>query len=260
MMLNTTSTSVSRRASRIANDSERPGSKESQGDTESKHELMSMIIHDLRTPLATLRANLTMMIDNEFKSADTMERALRAQRSIARMIDMIAQLLDIERMESGLLQMHAVTTLLRPVLENSIELVIDLANEKNIEIKADSGELFVFADDERLLQILVNLLANAIKVSPARSVIRVTVEDQQDCSSIAIYDEGPGIDISAQDKIFEQYVQLAGQATGGLPGNGLGLPICKYLVEKHGGKIGVQSDLGSGSKFWFTLPKPTSIG
>jgi signal transduction histidine kinase len=227
--------------------------------SERQQEFLSMIVHDLKTPLATLKVNLHMMTADGFRSEDTIERVLRAQRSISRMINMIAQLLDFERIDSGMLAVQPVSTLLQTAIDSSIDLVVDLADEKNVVIRSQACNLSVFADEDRLVQIIVNLLSNAIKFSSGHGSVRLTVDDYPDSICINISDDGPGIPLSAQGKIFDRFVQLPIQSGSRVPGTGLGLPICKYLVERHGGIIGVDSEEGRGSRFWFTLPKEASI-
>jgi signal transduction histidine kinase len=221
-----------------------------------KQDFLSMISHDLRSPLTALQANLSLIAKQPAIPDDTQQRVVRGKRSIARMIELISQLLDFEKIEAGMLNIHKEACDLKPILESAIESVKDLALDRNIEIECAANSLDIMADKQRLTQVLTNLLANAIQHSPVRGHISIAVEDKPQSVRVSVQDNGTGIDKEAQSQIFDRFVQVHSDDVRTSQGTGLGLPICKALVEAHGGTIGVISEVGAGSSFWFTIPKP----
>jgi PAS domain S-box-containing protein len=222
-----------------------------------KQEVLAMVSHDLRTPLATVRSFLEMLETGMF--GDLSERGQHllkvADRSTLRMLTLIKDLLDIERMEAGMLELHKQSISLNSVLDHSVQSMQSLANEKTIQMEVVPTSVMVEADEDRLVQIVVNLLTNAIKFSQAHGTVRLCAIESKDWAEITVQDQGRGIPKTKIKHIFDRFKQVESSDATEKGGTGLGLAICKALVELHGGTIQAQSEEGHGSTFTFRIPK-----
>lgn len=222
-----------------------------------KQEFVQMISHDLRTPLTAILGTFELL--NSGAYGDLSERGHSrvgdAVNESQRLIAMINELLDIERLESGNMQLMREELDLQPILQRSIEAVSVIASARQIKFEAGSENPTVTVDGDRIVQILINLLGNAVKYSPEGGVISVNVSEQDQLVRIEVVDQGPGIPKHEQNSIFERFKQIESSEYKRSGSSGLGLAICKALVESHGGRIGVNSEEGKGSCFWFTVPK-----
>ncbi len=221
-----------------------------------KQEFVSMMSHDLRTPLMSIQASLSLL--SVGASGDLPESATRnvldAERNISYIISLINSLIDVERMDSAKLQVHLSPTELAPLLDNAIQAVRSLATNKGIKLECSQLDVEVNADGDRVAQVLINLLSNALKFSSRNSTIRVVAIQQNDATiEVQVSDEGRGIPAAQLDSVFERFKQVKDIDATEHKGSGLGLAICKSIVEAHGGKIGVRSSEGQGTTFWFTL-------
>ncbi|MCA9817210.1 MAG: PAS domain S-box protein [Cyanobacteria bacterium HKST-UBA01] len=233
-----------------------------------KRDFVNMLSHDLRSPLTSLQILLTMLEQGEFGKleSDGPKRVTNAKVSADRLIKMISELLDLEKMEEGLFKLHRIETSVSSIIDGAIDDVFDLCDARDIMINSQLGEYYATIDPDQIRRVAVNLLTNAIKVSPAFGSISVKIEQQGEALHISFRDQGPGIALDAQETIFDRFRQLDEnrQLESGEKkmetGSGLGLAICKAIVEAHGGKIGVVSESedntedGKGSEFWFTVP------
>jgi PAS domain S-box-containing protein len=222
-----------------------------------KQEFVSMMSHDLRTPLMSIQASLSLL--SVGASGDLSESARRnvldAERNISYIISLINSLIDVERMDSAKLQVHASPTELAPLLDNGVQAVRSLATNKGIKLECSQPDVEVNADGDRVTQVLINLLSNALKFSSRNSTIRLIAIPQNDAFiEIQVSDEGRGIPAAQLDSVFERFKQVKDIDATQHKGSGLGLAICKSIVEAHGGTIGVRSSEGEGTTFWFTLP------
>jgi signal transduction histidine kinase len=222
-----------------------------------KQEFVSIIGHELRTPLTSLQAVLELMRLPEFATlSDTGERRLQiAERSVARLIRLIGELLDLDKSEAGKLEADAKMVPIDELVESAVEAVIDFANQRHLKITKQLSGLVVWAESDKIVQVLVNLLSNAIKFSPANSTIAVELLELPEFVEIKVIDQGVGIPSSHHAIIFERYKQVRLSDSSKAKGSGLGLAICKALINAHKGKIGVTSKENEGSTFWFRLPK-----
>lgn len=222
-----------------------------------KQEFVQMISHDLRTPLTAILGTFELL--NSGAYGDLSERGHSrvgdAVNESQRLIAMINELLDIERLESGNMQLMREELDLQPILKRSIEAVSVIASARQIKFVAGSENPTVTVDGDRIVQLLINLLGNAVKYSPEGGVISVNVSEQDQLVRIEVVDQGPGIPKHEQNSIFERFKQIESSEYKRSGSSGLGLAICKALVESHGGRIGVNSEEGKGSCFWFTVPK-----
>jgi nitrogen-specific signal transduction histidine kinase len=220
-----------------------------------KQQFYAMIAHDLRTPLMSVQGSLNLLSGG--LAGDMSDRAERlvasAERSIDRLIGLITNLLDFEKLQSGKFELFCKRVNVGDIITRSIEEVASLAREHALTIEAPPVDMEIHADDLRLIQVLVNLLANAIKFSPPEGLIKIGAEVTDHRLTISISDQGPGVPADQTARLFQRFSQLQ-ESKEKAKGTGLGLAICKMIVEQHGGEIGCQSTPGQGSTFWFKLP------
>lgn len=224
-----------------------------------KQEFVAMISHDLRAPLTAVRATLSLLQEGTYGTLDDtgQSRVRAAEHNVNRLISLINDLLDIERMESGNLTLRLEEVPLAAIVEESIDSVRQLAEQKRIEWDVAVGDIDVQADYQRLVQVMVNLLSNAIKFSPQGQKITVSAQLNKDRAEVKVTDRGPGIPDSHRQAIFERFKQVEHASR---ESSGLGLAIARAIVQSHHGSIGVDSREGEGSTFWFKIPlnRPTS--
>lgn len=239
--------------------------------------LVAMVSHELRTPLTSVRGFLELLEMGALGdiSDEARDGVCRASNNIERLISLIHDLLDLEKMESGTITLEPRLTNVKEMIETSVGTVKELAERKDITIDYDSkssASVDVHCDNDRIVQVIVNLLSNALKFAPEGSSIEIAVEEPQTFVEFSVSDQGPGIPADSRLLIFERFHQVTSKDHPG--GTGLGLAICKAIVEQHGGAIGVEdarnvSKEGKdkaaqtrttngatcrGSRFWFRLP------
>lgn len=220
-----------------------------------RKEFVSMVSHDLRTPLTSVELSVQLLReqlapDKESESESTLTSI---GESIKRLLVLIHELLDLEKMESGKLPMKIQSKPLVPVIERSLAAVQGFAQFKNVKVNLERSEHMVAIDEDRLEQVIVNLLSNAIKFSPAGKQIEISCQSTNRASvRVTIADQGPGIAAHQHETIFERFAQAREEDRK--LGSGLGLSICKVIIDSHGGTIGLDSEPGQGSSFWFEIP------
>lgn len=222
---------------------------------QAKKEMVAMVSHDLRTPLTSVQGSLTLLSAGVYGglSDRAMKEVTIAENNTSRLINLINDLLDVERMEAGRLEMTIRQTFVSQILEQTSASLESFAKQNNIELDLPETGLSLNADGERLVQVLINLVSNAIKFSPPNSTVTVTVEKLSDCVEFRVIDQGRGIPPEFIDSVFERFQQVK-KSDAGRKGTGLGLAICKAIIDGHGGTIGVTSRVGKGSTFWFRIP------
>lgn len=221
-----------------------------------KQDFVAMISHDLRTPLTSIGCTLTMLDEGVYGELDStgLKRVTDAQRNIERLINMVSDLLDLEKLEAGRLTMELKPCDIKDVVEQSVAAVKSYAEQKEIKLNVGASQQTVSGDSDRLVQVVVNLISNAVKFSPAKGTISVSAARQGESVLISVADEGRGIPKEFQESIFERFQQVAASDAKRSMGSGLGLAICKAIVISHNGAIGVDSDGVKGSTFWIRLP------
>ncbi|HSF59118.1 MAG TPA: ATP-binding protein, partial [Candidatus Binatia bacterium] len=229
-----------------------------------KSDFVSNVSHELRTPLTSIKGSVDNMLDGLTGALNEKQiRYLtRIKSNTDRLSRLINDLLDLSRIEAGRVEVRATTLSLTTLAEEVAEQMKALAAEKRIQIEVPSSDprLTAWADRDKVTQILTNLIGNAIKFTPQNGKINVALESNgDDHVQIAIADTGPGILPEERSKIFSKFYQVANLEKQKPKGSGLGLAISKALVEMHGGKIWVESELGKGSTFFFTLPAQQSF-
>ncbi len=222
-----------------------------------KQDFFRMISHDLRSPLCSLQVLLESVAEGHYdgRPEKIKEKAKLAESSTTRMLDLVNAIMDIAKMESGALQLELESVPLESIITRSQEAVKDLADKQGVTLEAAGTALEAYVDKDYLIQVLVNLISNAIKFSPPASTVTVSCEELGDLIQVNVIDRGRGIPAEFLKSVFEKFKQVAKTDGRQKRGTGLGLPICKAIVEAHGGNIGVTSDGASGSTFWFRIPR-----
>ena len=222
-----------------------------------KKDLMAMVTHDLRTPLTSIQGALTLLKEGIFgelteKATNQVEKA---ENSATRLINLINDLLDVERMEAGKLEMHPVPTSTAVIFERTLAAISTFAEQKGISVVTDKEDHDVTADEDRVIQVLVNLISNSVKFSEKGTTITLSAKRKiPGFVTLSVIDQGRGIPKEFVSSVFERFQQVQKGDAVEKKGTGLGLAICKAIAEGHGGTIGVESEVGVGSTFWFTLP------
>ena len=221
-----------------------------------KSELVTTVSHDLKNPLNVL-GGYVELIEMRGNIDDKLAHYLNMiRRSMVQMRQLIDDLLDMARIESGI-ELELESLDVRHVLGEAVDALQSHAAQKAMRITIDieNGVPRIRADRNRLRQVVINLLSNAIKYTPPQGEIRLTAEPQDRFVLISISDNGMGIAPEDQAKVFSRFYRVCRPETDGIEGTGLGLAIVKSLVEKHGGEVGLESRLGEGSTFHFTMPR-----
>jgi PAS domain S-box-containing protein len=222
-----------------------------------KNEFISTVSHELRTPLTSIRGALGLLEGGVLGELpkEAMEVVQIARTSTDRLVRLINDILDVEKMESGRIELKSQPIDAARLVHATLQWLRS-AGDIGVEFEADvRPEHTLIGDEDRLTQVLTNLLSNAIKFSPPGGKVRVRVEGTPaGCVRFSVQDEGPGIPAEDLPKLFGRFQQLDGADTRRHEGTGLGLWISKTIVEQHSGTIGVDSSVGKGSTFWFELP------
>jgi two-component system, OmpR family, sensor histidine kinase VicK len=222
-----------------------------------KDEFISTVSHELRTPLASLRASLGLI------SSGALDRRPEKQRQMIemaigncdRLVRLVNDILTFDKMENGRLPLNRVPELAVDLLRRAADVAHSMATAVHISFRVEAGKHLVSADPERILQVLNELVSNAIKFSPPQSVIRLAAQpsgENEIC--IVIEDQGRGIAAEKLERIFDRFQQGDSSDSRALGGTGLGLALCRSIIEQHGGRIWAESVPGKGSRFLFTLP------
>ncbi|MDZ4837464.1 MAG: PAS domain-containing sensor histidine kinase [Candidatus Melainabacteria bacterium] len=225
----------------------------------AKQDFVNMVSHDLRSPLTALQGTFELFLKGIY--GDIQEKGVSrlesAQKSVDRLIALINDLLDIEKLESGEMDISRSKVSAEDIMQDSVEAVRGLAEMNQVVVEVEECDLVVFADPDRLLQVFVNLLSNAIKFSPTSGIVTLSAVAIDDFVEFRIKDQGPGIPPSYLESIFQRFKQVNRSDHIKKKGSGLGLAISKEIVRAHGGTIGVNSAPGEGSTFWFRIDSRT---
>lgn len=222
-----------------------------------RDDLTQMLVHDLRTPLTSLLTGLqTLCVTNlDPTDREMLAMAIQGGHTLLRMIN---DVLDIHHMEAGSLALEREELEAKSLIEAAVQQVAPLAAEKKLRLTEDiAPDLPVFfGDEEKLRRTLINLLGNAIKFTPSGGRIRVSAQREEDGIAVlfAVQDTGEGIPKEAFQRIFDKFGQVEQRKAGRKMSTGLGLTFCKMVVEAYGGRIWVESELGQGSTFFFSIP------
>lgn len=224
-----------------------------------KREFVAMVSHDIRAPLSSMRAIFELVGSGSLGNIpeEAQKKLNIADSNAEKLLQMVTKLLDLEKLEAGLVELSMHDFQLQELVDASKQLVSEQLSAKSLTVNAPETQLTGFGDKDALTQVMTNLLSNAIKYSPTESVIEISIEALDDAYKLKVHDNGPGIPRRKQAEIFERFKQANTQRDKA-KGFGLGLAICKTIVAQHGEKIGVESEEGEGSTFWFTVTKAAS--
>ena len=232
-----------------------------------KSDFLANMSHELRTPLNSIIGFSDMLLTEEIGPLSETQRDFleTVARNGRHLLQLISELLDLSKIEAGHLKLTLEPIDLRQLLHEAADSVRAQTEKRRHRFDLDlpGDPLPVTADHVRVRQVLLNLLSNAIKFTPEGGEVRLAGRPDTDGVRVEVVDTGIGISPADQQKLFREFVQLDPSASRHYEGTGLGLALCKRLVELHGGRIGVDSDRGRGSTFWFTLPRearPSSMG
>ena len=223
-----------------------------------QNELLGMAAHDLRSPIGIIRGYGDFLLKDlgdllTEQQISFLERILKSSRFMLRMLD---DLLDLSRIESGELKLDPKPADLTRLVREHVELMRVIAERKGIRLVIEPAEEIpdLLIDKRKIEQVLDNMLTNAIKYSHPGTAITVSVMRSGDGVRVAVADQGQGIPAEQMGRLFKPFSRTTVRPTGDERSTGLGLAICRRIVEGHGGEIGVESEVGRGSTFFFVLP------
>ncbi len=234
-----------------------------------KDEFISTVSHELRTPLTSIRGALGLLTAGRMGTVDAKAQNLLriALTNTDRLIRLINDILDLERMESGRAPLQVRRCSLRELVQQSMETMTPLADSADVRLEmilmALPEAMFFDGDPDRMLQVLTNLLSNAIKFSPPETRIEVRVEADSTSIVLRVSDEGRGIPLNQLDQVFDRFQQVEAADSRQKGGTGLGLAICRTIVQQHNGAIWAESNehqgRGAGASLVFTLPRISRV-
>ena len=219
-----------------------------------KDELVSTVSHELRTPLTSLRGFTELMLARDFP-VDQQRRFLTIMKDEAtRLTDLINDFLDLQRLESGRQRYVFADVALLPLLQEAVAPFVNGTEKHTLHLAVPDSLPTVRVDSGRIRQVLTNLLSNAIKFSPDGGTITVSAQNTEESVVVRVTDDGIGIPAEALPQLFDKFFRVDNTETRKISGTGLGLALVKQIVEAHGGQVRVESALGKGSTFSFSLP------
>lgn len=228
---------------------------------EAKNEFISMVSHELRTPLTSIKGSLGLLGNNlsrETVSSQTSQLANIALRNTDSLLSIVNDILDVAKLEAGKMPLDYREVNILHLLQQTLELNEAYATKNDCGLKIiaspEMADVRVRADEQRLLQVLANLISNATKFTHSGDVIELKAEQEHGQVLISVIDHGPGISKADQKLIFRRFEQLGANGNSRLPGTGLGLNICKHIIELHDGKIGFEVVENERTVFFFRLP------
>ncbi len=225
----------------------------------AKDEFLAMITHELKTPLVPIQGYADILLGEHLGNLNKnqKERLEVIKSSSASLLQLISDLLDAQKLELGQLKIIKEMANIKQTVDKTMTAMIPEVLADEIELTSNvNADIYATYDGERIRQVLTNLIKNALKATtPKKGKVQILVEDMPNEVKISVKDNGTGLPKDSLDKIFRKFYQVDTSTTREKGGSGLGLSICKGIVETHGGKIWVESELGKGATFSFTLPK-----
>ncbi|MDM9583238.1 ATP-binding protein [Nostoc sp. GT001] len=221
-----------------------------------KDEFVSVVSHELRTPLTSIHGSLGMLASGLLPTdSEQGKRLLQiATDSSERLVRLINDILDIERIESGKAKMEPEICNIVDLITQAVNVMQPLADKAGVKVSVSAQSGQVLADCDRIVQTLTNLLSNAIKFSSVGSTVWLEAQQQGNEVLLTVKDTGRGIPTEKLESIFERFQQVDSSDSRNHDGTGLGLAICKSIMQQHGGRIWAESTLGKGSTFYIALP------
>ncbi|MEO5911516.1 MAG: ATP-binding protein [Pelobium sp.] len=221
-----------------------------------KDEFLSIASHELKTPLTSIKAYIQLLSRNlkDHESEQLKSYIEKAELQVGKLNQLISELLDISKIESGELKLNKKHFNLQELLEGAAETIRQTHEGCEIIIYNNEMPLEVFADESRLEQVLLNYMTNALKYSPENKLITITREDNEHDFTVKVKDNGIGISPEKQKSVFTKFYRVE-ESSLKFQGLGIGLYICAEIINRHQGKYGVVSDFNKGSEFYFSIPR-----
>jgi signal transduction histidine kinase len=222
-----------------------------------KDEFISTVSHELRTPLTAIYGSLNLMTSGLAGELPPEARELLAisHDSTERLIRLINDLLDLEKIASGKIEYRVQVQPLAPLVQQAVRDTQAYADGLQVRLDLQlQADAVVGADADRIVQVCVNLLSNAVKFSQPGGQVEVRVTDHEGWARVSVADHGIGVPAEFKDRVFERFAQADSSARRAKGGTGLGLAICRSIVEAHGGRMGFTSEPGVRTEFFFELP------
>lgn len=222
-----------------------------QAAAEQRRSMLEMLAHDMRAPLTNAQLSLEQLKRPDSISAEKDRIIQRLKGNHGILISMIDDILTVEELEEGVSELEYEEFKLASLVKECFEVLDSMAAAKRISLVEEIGDISIVADKRKIFRVVLNLLSNAIKFSAPNNKVEVTASIQNEESLIQVRDWGPGITEQMRERIFDKFFQVSPNTNQGF---GLGLAVSKQIVLSHGGRIGVESEPGKGSSFWFALP------
>ena len=223
-----------------------------------KSDFFSSVAHELRTPLSTIKMGTSLLREGEEGPVTEGQRGILVvlEKESNRLLGMLNSLLDLSKMEAGMMSFNLEPKNISPLIDQAIGEIGPLVEAKkiNLEVTVTEGLPILKIDSERILQALRNIIGNAIKFTPEKGRVSISVRSVDDAIEVSVADTGPGIPAGNFITIFEKFQQATTRGSPPIQGTGLGLAIAKQIIIHHGGKIWAESEPGHGSTFIFVLP------
>ena len=218
--------------------------------------LLRAISHDLRTPLTSISGNASILLSGEQAIDEATRRQLYSDIFDESMwlINLVENLLSVTRIEDGRMNLNPTAELMDEILDEALRHINRRGTDRRIIVENERDYVLVHADAKLIVQVLINLIDNAVKYTPPESEVRISVREEDGMVHVSVADNGPGIPDDAKDKVFELFYTGATHASDSRRSLGLGLSLCKSIVNAHGGTISLRDNHPSGAIFEFTLP------
>jgi two-component system sensor histidine kinase GlrK len=230
---------------------------------EMKNNFISHVSHELRTPLTSINEAGDLLLDGVGGEITSRQEHLLQiiKQCTERLIKMVNNLLDLSKMEAGMMNYEFVQASFSQIILHSLQELDLLARKKSIrlEVKMEDNLPLLKMDVDRMQEVVDNLLSNAVKFTPEGGTVRIEARQVTSFLQVSVSDTGPGIPPEYQSRIFEKFQGIKSGRTAGTKGTGLGLSIASHIVKAHGGKIWVESTEGKGSTFYFSLPLTAAL-
>lgn len=226
---------------------------------DTKDEFISMVSHELRTPLTSIVGSLTLLTQSmqDQLGPEAASMAVIARRNSVRLINIVNDILDVAKVDAGKLELLLEHAPLNKTVKDAVESNKPFAKYCRCSLETDlsaTDGIALSMDRGRIIQVLNNLISNAAKFTKNNDTILVSSSIDDGFARVSVTDHGPGIPEEQRDDIFNRFAKTSSNINQKLPGTGLGLNLCKSIIEKHNGKIGFTTEVGVGSTFYFRLP------
>jgi len=221
-----------------------------------KSELISIVSHEVRTPLASILGFARLLLERDVEPAEERHYLRIIDEEATRLASLVSDFLDVRLLEDRRFPLQSANIDLRQIVVGQVERTLGREPNLDVELQVDDSPVIVFGDEQRLTQVVVNLLSNAAKFSPDGGRVTVGLQTAPHWIRVFVEDHGPGIPEEHADRLFEPFFRGSAPAAG-IPGSGIGLALSRRIIEAHGGRIGFEN-LRRGARFWFELPTPTA--